>query len=384
MGGIGDRESVLSGKIVRDSQNPIDTHLDPWYNHLKQGQIPQSRGEFTMEHEFHKDMYVVVTDYIKANSGEDVSDALQKLILDNPQRVIFFPDGEYLLSKPIATPANPDHAVSLQLSNFAVIKAMECWDSEEALICLGAAEPFNTIHTNGSNYYLSGGIIDGNNVANGVSIDSGRETRVENVSIKHTKIGLHVKYGANSGSSDADILNVNIVGRGTVDSIGLLVEGMDNTFTNMRIARVQIGVKLIRGGNYLRNIHPLYSLASGWDHYTDSIAFCDLSWENWYDFCYSDQYCTGFYMKDGLRSIYHNCFCYWWKTLEGGEIGFRTDGKFNSLITNTKVTFRGDAQNTEFLLVGEKGGTGSIENPFFNEAMAPDKSYRDYLVGRVL
>ena len=92
----------------------------------------------------------------------------------------------------------------------------------------------------------------------------------------------------------------------------------------------------------------------------------------------------GFYMKDGLRSIYHNCFCYWWKTLEGGEIGFRTDGKFNSLITNTKVTFRGDAQNTEFLLVGEKGGTGSIENPFFNEAMAPDKSYRDYLVGRVL
>ena len=123
----------------------------------------------------------------------------------------------------IATPANPDHAVSLQLSNFAVIKAMECWDSEEALICLGAAEPFNTIHTNGSNYYLSGGIIDGNNVANGVSIDSGRETRVENVSIKHTKIGLHVKYGANSGSSDADILNVNIVGRGTVDSIGYLV-----------------------------------------------------------------------------------------------------------------------------------------------------------------
>ena len=338
-----------------------------------------------MNNDFMRDAFVLVTDYVKANTGEDVSDALQQLILDNPRRVLFFPDGEYLLSKPICTPANPEHSVALRLSNYAVIKAMDCWkDADEALIRLGAAEPFNTIYTIGSNYYLSGGIIDGSGVASGVSIDSGRETRVENVSIKHTKIGLHVKWGANSGSSDADICNVNIVGRGTLDSIGLLIEGMDNTFTNMRIARVQIGVKLVKGGNYLRNIHPLYSLASGWDHYTDSIAFCDLSWENWYDFCYSDQYCTGFYMKDGLRSIYHNCFCFWWKTLEGGEIGFRTDGKFCSVIKSPKVTFRDDAKDTNFLLVGEKGGNGYIDTPAFKENMAPDKSYMDYLNGPVV
>jgi hypothetical protein len=336
-----------------------------------------------MNNEFTRDAFVLVTDYVKANTGEDVSDALQELILNNPRRVLYFPDGEYLLSKPICTPANPEHAVSLKLSNFAVIKAMESWDCDEALIRLGAAEPFNTIMVNGSNYYLSGGIIDGNNVANGVSIDSGRGTRVENVSIKHTKVGLHVKWGANSGSSDCDICNVNIVGRGTVDSVGLLIEGMDNTFTNMRIARVQIGVKLLKGGNYLRNIHPLYSLASGWDQYTDSIAFCDLSWENWYDFCYSDQYCTGFYFADNVRSICHNCFCFWWLTLDGGEIGFKSGGKFNSLLSNCKVTFRGDAPNTNFL-VGAEGGYGLIENPFFNEDQAPDKCYQNYLTGRVL
>ncbi|MBP3369356.1 MAG: hypothetical protein J6L85_01275 [Clostridia bacterium] len=337
-----------------------------------------------MNNDFTREAFVVVTDFVKANTGEDVSVALQELILNNPQRVLYFPDGEYLLSKPICTPANPEHSVCLHLSNYAVIKAMDTWDCDEALIRLGAAEPFNTIMVNGSNYYLSGGIIDGNDLANGVSIDSGRETRVENVSIKHTKVGLHVKWGANSGSADCDILNVNIVGRGTPDSIGLLIEGMDNTFTNMRIARVQIGVKLLKGGNYLRNIHPLYSLKSGWDHYTESIAFCDLSWENWYDFCYSDQYHTGFYMKDGLRSVYHNCFCYWWKTLEGGEIGFRTDGKFCSVIKNVKVTLRDDANDTNFMLVGEKGGNGIIESPFFKEHKSPDKSYMDYLVDHVL
>ena len=108
-----------------------------------------------MNAEFAREAYVLVTDYVKANTGEDVSDALQELILKNPKRVLFFPDGEYLISKPICTPANPDHAVSLQLSNFATIKAMNCWSEDEALIRMGAAEPFNTIFTNSSSKYDS-------------------------------------------------------------------------------------------------------------------------------------------------------------------------------------------------------------------------------------
>ena len=247
--------------------------------------------------------FLIVTDYVKANTGEDVSDALQQLILDNPRRVLFFPDGEYLLSKPICTPAHPDRSVSLQLANYAVIKAMDGWGHDEALIRLGAAEPSN----NTVNYFLAGGIIDGNGLANGVSLDSGRETSVRNVSIRNTKIGLHIKNGANNGSSDEDIFNVNIVGRGTLDSIGLLIEGCDNTVTNMRIARVQIGVKITKGGNYMRNIHPLYSQAHGWGDYKDSVAFHDTGWNNWYDFCYSDQYATGFYLKDGIENIGADC-----------------------------------------------------------------------------
>ena len=35
--------------------------------------------------------------------------------------------------------------------------------------------------------------------------------------------------------TDSDIINVNIVGNDTKTSIGVLVEGYDNTFTNMRI-----------------------------------------------------------------------------------------------------------------------------------------------------
>ena len=98
-----------------------------------------------------RDMYVVVTDYVKPNTGEDVSDALQALILANPNRTIFFPDGEYLLSKPICTPANPAHAVSLKLATFAKLKAMDSWAEKEAVVRLGAAEPYNSIAIPGSN-----------------------------------------------------------------------------------------------------------------------------------------------------------------------------------------------------------------------------------------
>ena len=71
--------------------------------------------------------YVVVTDYLEANTGKDVSDAIQKIINENPKRTIYFPDGEYVLAKPICTSGNPENAVALHLSNFATLKASDDW-----------------------------------------------------------------------------------------------------------------------------------------------------------------------------------------------------------------------------------------------------------------
>ena len=193
--------------------------------------------------------YVIVTDTIPADGSRDVSDDIQKLIDDNPNRTIYFPDGLYRLDKPICTPAHPQKSVDLQLSNYAVLQAGENWNSDEAMIRLGAIHPANDIRTIGSNYSFAGGIVDGMNRAKGISIDGGRETHVHNVSIKHTIVGIHIKRGANSGSSDADITQVNIVVSGDTDSIGVLLEGYDNTLTNMRIANVFVGVKLCSSGN---------------------------------------------------------------------------------------------------------------------------------------
>lgn len=43
--------------------------------------------------------YLFATDYFPADGVTDVSDALQQLIDENPNRTIFFPDGDYLIWK---------------------------------------------------------------------------------------------------------------------------------------------------------------------------------------------------------------------------------------------------------------------------------------------
>lgn len=331
--------------------------------------------------------YLVVTDYVTPNTGVDLSDALQKIILDNPHRTIYFPDGVYTISKPICTPANPEHSVSLMLSTYAIIRASDDWDSEEAMIRMGAAEPFNSIDIVGSNYSFKGGVIDGNGKANGISIDSGRETLIREVSIKHTKIGLHIKRGANSGSSDCDIEDVNIVGTGKADSVGVFCEGWDNTFTNMRIASVHIGVKLTSAGNSFRNIHPLYIFTPELEAaYEDSYGFCELGGRNWYSMCYSDQFATGFKMSDNEMSTYSDCFMFWYSPRGNKQVGFEARGKFNSIIRSCSVSFHPDSEPkyNAYIKVAQPGGRGVIDSPLTNDDAMLDKSYKDYLRGDVL
>lgn len=322
--------------------------------------------------------YICVTDYAPVNTGADVSDAIQRAIDENPNRTLYFPDGEYVIAKPILTPADPKLSVALYLSNYAVIKAADGWSDSEAMIRLGGKCAANDIETNGSNYFLEGGIIDGSNRANGVSIDGGRETAVRNVSIKHTIVGLYIKYGANCSSSDADIRNVHIVGAGTADSIGVLTEGFDNTFSDMRIANVMIGFDIHSRGNFIRNVHPLFTLDFGM--FEQSCAFYDHSGTNWFDMCYADNFCMSFReASDAHPSVYNSCYCFWYSPKGGKHIAFKADGTFKSQLTLFKAGFNFAESNNIVLEVGEDGGQGRFECLMTKSALLSDTAHEKYL-----
>ena len=323
------------------------------------------------------DGYVVVK--VKADGKRDVSDAIQKIIDENPNRTIYFPDGVYLISKPILTPAEPTKSVALELSNYAIIKAAEGWSHDEAMIRLGGKDAANNIRTPGSNYYLEGGIIDGSGVAKGISIDSGRETVIRNTSIKSVVVGIHVKHGANSGSSDSDIFGVNIVGNNTPESIGVLVEGYDNTFTNMRIGGVHFGFKIRSQANMLRNIHPLYYGSN--NSYETSCGFLDEAGCNWYDFCYSDEFATAFRITKSA-SHYNNCFAYWYSKRGTKHTIFKSDGEFNSAVMNMHAGHRQHNATTEnkILEVGKDGGKGHFAYLHIDdESVVTDRTHEKYM-----
>ena len=326
--------------------------------------------------------YVIITDYVRVNAGRDVSRDIQKVIDENPRRTIYFPDGEYLISNPICTSSNSETAVSLHLSNFAVIKAMNWQQPDLHMIRLGVINKTFSIHNSGSNYYLYGGCIDGSGVAKGVSIEGGRETSIRNVSIKSVTQGLHVIYNAEYGSNDADIDTVHIVGMNLPGSIGVIVDGFDNTLTDMRIAGFEVGIKLSGAGNFLRYLHTLYIYSDNYD-YKDSIGFLDVSGGNWYDVCYPDNFATGFRTAGHTMSVYSDCYAYWYSSKGGVETAFASDGKFNSIVKSYRVDFHDDTLNT-FLKVGEAGGGGVIEYPIFEENKTEDRTYESYLAGKVI
>ena len=314
-----------------------------------------------------------VRDYVAPDSGTDTASQLQRIIDENPNRTLFFPDGEYLVSTPLYTPAAPSKSVDLQLSTYTVIKAAPDF-SGEAVIALGGKDPFNDIKTPGSNYSLTGGIIDCSGIAAGVAILSGRETKIQNTSIKNAVTGIYIGYGANSGSSDSDIRDVDITGTEKPDSVGVLVEGHDNTFTNMRIGGVYKGFHIKSGGNSLYNIHPLFY--GDFAEFETSVGFYVEGSNNTLNYCYSDQFCTAY--RIGAKNTFDNCFCMWWTNRGEKCTVIQSDGNFDSVFTNLTVSLRHDTDNT--MLKGTIAGKGTIQNLMADESRFNlNKSYKMFM-----
>ena len=327
---------------------------------------------------------VVITDYVQPNTGKDVSDEIQKVIRKNSNKTIYFPDGEYVVSKAIETSGNPTHSVSLHLSEGAVIKASDDWGNGGAVVSLGGLENYNSIYINGSNYYFYGGTVDGNGKADGIDISSGRETAIRGVDIINTRIGIHIKKGANGGSSDADMRDITIKGNGRVGSIGVKVVGSDNTFTNIDIENVQTGFEIGGGGNFLRQVRAKMTFVGdevpfGYEY---SVGFSVVGGTTWFDTCSSEQFATGFSFAS-QTIIFRACSASWYSAAGNKEVAFACTGSYKASIVNARVDFRADATNRSFLNASG-GGDGVITSPMFDQTLCDNDGYKAFLDGAVL
>ena len=283
--------------------------------------------------------YLDVTQYVKPNTGQDLHEALQALIDLNPKRTLYFPDGEYIISKPLQTSAAPTKSTSFYLSDNAVIKASNYWSGESnALITVGTgdAKTENDITTLGSNYFIMGGILDGNKRATGIKLASGREVLVSKVKIINATVGINIAYGINNGSSDMDIEDVDIIGYGS-RSKGMVIEGYDNNIVDVRISDVATGITT-GNGNFFRGVSvKLTEKAEKMVTYASTVGF-QVSGSNWFYSCSTENVATGFSLGRSSDMIIKD-FVIRWTKAQGPQTAFKASTRFSAICSNGIIDF---------------------------------------------
>lgn len=132
-------------------------------------------------------------------------------------------------------------------------------------------------------------------------------------------------------------------------------------------------------------MHPLYT--GDYAAYDASCGFDDRGVNNFYDFCYSDHFSTGFRTAPHTASLFDKCFVFWYAPDKGRRhTAFQAVGAFKSLVRGLTVGFNGkDAVNT-VLEVGADGGNGVIENLRMPASLVNEQgcAYERHLRGSVL
>ena len=333
------------------------------------------------------DAYVVVTDYIEANTEKDLSGALQELIDKNPNRTIYFPDGVYMIAKPLLISGMARESVSLELSDGAVIKAATTWKpttiiistanrgtregTSNALITIGMGnQDNNDIKPVGSYFGIKGGTLDGNGRADGIVYAGGRESLIRNICIKNVTVGIKIEYGVNSGSSDADFEDITIYGDlSKANTKGIDVEGHDNTFTNIRIYDMHTGIECTAGSSLYKNIYMEITDPANKALYAEAKAFYTSTW-SWLSQCTAKNYKIAYEFKDS-RSIVSDCIAIWNDEACTEQIVFNRDA---FPVGGIRVEFFTEGANTAFF-------TGSTNKPvidgcFFDESLEDNGSYK--------
>lgn len=283
--------------------------------------------------------YIDVSQFVEPNTGKDLYEVLQALITNNPKRTLYFPDGEYIISKTLQASGAAAQSTSFYLSDNAVIKASDTWRSTTApLIRFGEGNTGteNNITVPGSNYSFIGGILDGNRKARGIEFAGGRETLVSKVKIINATVGIYIAEGINSGSSDMDIEDIDIIGYG-LNSVGMLIEAYDNNLVDIRISNVAVGVDSING-NFFRGVSVRCDITPESSTWYESTVGFRISGNNWFYSCSSENMATAFEFTSSTEMIVKD-FSIRWTKAQGSQTAFKATKSFGAICSNGIIDF---------------------------------------------
>ncbi|MBO7302877.1 MAG: hypothetical protein J6U68_01685 [Clostridia bacterium] len=317
--------------------------------------------------------YIVVSDRIEKANERDITAELQALIDEHPGTTLYFNDGTYTISSTIYLPTDKAKAVSIRLSNYAVIKAASSWTADTAMISVGGKTEAASAERAANS--VSGGKLDGAGVAKiGLSLENCANTFVSNVTFENLKNSLTIKSSANT----VNVESVTVKGNGADDSVGIINESSRSVFSAVNIANANTGLRNSGSFNEFRNVSVKCNKAS-----TSSIGFSEMGNENVFSLCTAEDFSKAYAIKDGAKSVFDGNSALWTKADITVQEAFYASGTFNSVISAcTARFFDASSQNTYINLTTK--GSGIIKTPFFDEELCDNDSYKTVLSGTVI
>lgn len=266
--------------------------------------------------------YINVMSYGACGTGaKDDIDAIQRCIDENPGKTIYFPEGDYRISRCINLYASRSHAVNLVLDPNARIY------TASKLNCLlyvgddskGDYERFD----NDGRRYVIGGTFDGDNVQRVIWVKSRPQLmRFENIKIINFEhYGFYADQTPGTYSADFELINSWICGKSSMspyECTGVYCATGDNTISDLRIDGCVVAMEICSGGNFISKVHATL-MNRGYEYtsegYNRTIGFkISTDGFNTFSQCYADTFAYGWYFKNDSLATLSQCNVYYWYT----------------------------------------------------------------------
>ena len=310
----------------------------------------------------HDDLYAVsindlinIKDYgAKGDGIQDDTETIQFCIDNFPHRTLFFPTGNYLISKPLEIYENNESQVDIYFESGSRLFTNTKINS---LIEIGNEKPNTSSHWKkykiGNRVNIFGaGILDANNTNQALLLCANRKNTV----IKNIEIINCDLYGINiikstvenvNNSMDSKFLNLTITGKGQnpeINSIGINSLVNDCEYNEIRINRFMKAINLIGGGNIIDNIHLTQGFANSQlnipSNFNKSIGIDITGTNNIFNNIYIDTFGKAVVLRGtDTYTIINNMFTYYYMNTEESKTSIFTLLNKNRLqVSNSRFT----------------------------------------------
>lgn len=280
----------------------------------------------------------------KGDGAADDTQAIQAAIDGSPGKTVTF-RGKYRISAPILTPRQNSDKVALFFRRGASLIADESFTGSYMIHVGGSGSGYSGYSNSFTDCGVYNAFLDCGGKCGGIKVEHVHLAKIEHVTAVNVKgVGLYIGQ-SNNVSADAYVNYFESFGVDANDTgnIGLHVDSSDSKIYHVRVSGCNVGVNLTGGGNYLEDVHPLYTNASGHSNYEGSAAFNIAADRQILTSCYADTFSKAINITGNYLWQASHFYAYWYSRYgDIAVINIANGNQFKGVVDGMMIGFSPD------------------------------------------